>query len=185
LTVVARSSGTLIEPIWNAEPADQSLRLTGWLGNPLERDNLDSWMDQGTLIGWVTDLSAWKIEAFVGESDVLEIGVGAFARVRMDQRPDQELRGRVTKIDAQPLTEVPHTLRGDSRLPVRSDGRQTLIPEETTYRVTIEFELSSSEYSNSFASLESLAAVRIDSTPKSVSERLIRYIRRTFRTEAI
>ncbi len=185
LTLVARSSGTLIEPIWNIEPTDHSFRLAGWHGNPLDQENREAWMDQGTLVGWVADLSIWRIEAFVGESDVLEIRVGAAARIRLDQRPSQELRGRVTKIDSQPLTDVPHTLRGDSRLPVRSDGRQTLTPEETTYRLTIEFDAPAVASSTLLASHESLAAVRIQSFPKSLSERLRRYVRRTFRAEAI
>jgi len=185
LTVVARSAGTLIEPIWNTEPADQSLRLAGWRGNPLDRENLNSWMEQGTLVGWVADLSAWKIEAFVGESDVLEIRVGAAARVRLDQRPHHELRGKVSRIDSQPLTEVPYAIRGDSRLAVRGNGHQSVIPEETTYRVTIELQRPTDRSFASLASHESLAAVRIQSVPKSVYERLIRYVTRTFRVDAL
>lgn len=185
LTVVARTSGTLIEPIWNTEPADPNLRLAGWRGNPLDHENLDSWMEQGTLLGWVADLSSWEIEAFVGESDLLEIHVGAAARIRLDQRPNHELRGVVSRIDSQPLTEVPHSFRGDSRLAARSDGRQSLIPEETTYRVTIEFDPSIQGMLTSFASHESLAAVRIESMPKTCYERFVRYFTRTFRFDAI
>jgi hypothetical protein len=182
--IVSRAAGTLIEPPWNGVQHDQELGLRGWEGNPLDLQNLGAWIEQGTLLGWVADLSAWNVECFVGESDVLQIRVGAAARLRFDQRPNNELTGRVMKIDPQPLTEVPRTIRGDSRFPTRIRGDRAVVPEETTYRVTIELQTAPADFPTQPASHESLASVRIESTPKSFFERSIRYIRQTFRLES-
>ena len=141
---------------------------------------MGGWYEQGTLIGWICDRSQWRVEAFIGESDVLLIELGAVARVQLDRSPFQILVGKVVRIDRQPLEDIPAALLGDPRLPGQVQTRTRSKMEETTYRVIID--LDEPKLDTAF---QSLASVRIQSTPKTVSQRFWRYLQRTFRTETL
>jgi len=179
LTLTARTDGTLIEPVWDVNPQQPETALRNWQGNPLDAVNRQAWFEQGTLLGWVADLDDFRAEAFVGESDVLQIAVGAVARVRLDRNPSDELAGKITRIDLQPVVEIPHSLQGDPRLPVRSDRGRGVRTEESTYRVIIQLDSPLQDVSS-----EAVATVRVEASTKSLFQRLVRYLRRTFRGDA-
>jgi putative peptide zinc metalloprotease protein len=180
LVVVARTSGDFLEPYWDTDQKETVGKLTGWKGNPISNTNTGGWYEQGTLLGWICDRSQWRVEAFVGESDVLLIELGASARVQLDRSPFQILVGKVMRIDRQPLEDIPAALLGDPRLPGQVQTRTRSKMEETTYRVIID--LDEPRLNTAF---QSLASVRIQSTPKTVSQRVWRYLQRTFRTETL
>lgn len=185
LTVLANSPGVLFEPSWdpNTEVLDANQangNLVSWQGNPLDATSLGGWFEQGTLLGWVVDPNRWRVEVFVSESDVLQIASSAAATVQLDRHPYMLLGGRIISIDKQPLVDVPQVLNTDRRLQtlVQHNGQRRT--EETTYRVIVE--LQQQQFAASF---KSLATVRIKTRPKTIADRIWRYVQRTFRSGAI
>lgn len=177
--LVANTSGMLIEPARRAARSPRSRQLGRWSGSPLETANENAWIERGTLLGWVGTPNDWQVEAFVAESDVEELTLSANCRIRVDQRPGVEFLGRVAKIGQSPLREVPNVLAGDPRIPLASRGSDVNTPEQTTYRVTIRVDQALPALPH-----EALANIRIDGEPKSLAERLLRFIRKTFRADS-
>ena len=178
LTIAAATSGTLIEPAFAETARATEPRLTGWQGNPTAPENRGAWIEKGTLLGWIGNLNQWQVEAFVKETDAVEIASRTDVRVRPDQRPWQELSGRITKIDQQPLAEIPKVLRQDHRLHDAAGPRESAAPSETAYRVTITLDQSTPWLPN-----HSLVGVRIGGKPMPLVDRIQRYLRQTFRID--
>jgi HlyD family secretion protein len=60
----------------------------------------------GTILMAIADLSVMEVEVEVDETDVIGVGIGQQAEVRVDAFPDQTIKGKVTEIGSSALQKV-------------------------------------------------------------------------------
>ena len=94
--------------------------------------------------------------------------------------PFLEWMGRVVKVDQEPLTQVPELLSGDHRLPRSGSTSAADRPEETSYRITVVVDEPDFAFPH-----QAIAGLRVAGRPKTVFERALKYLRKTFRADIL
>ena len=177
--LIANLNGKVLDPPWRKGDESQG-RIGSWTGSPLDPANRNAWVEKGTLLAWIGDPRQWEVEAFISESDLLEMVADARCRIRIDQMPSAEWEGRVVKVDREPMSNVPDLLSGDDRLPKSRSGPGAERPEETTYRVTIVVDEPGVTFPH-----RAVAAVRIAGQPKTIVRRTLKHLRKSFRADIL
>lgn len=175
LKVYASAAGTIFEPTWSRANSVDASQLERWSGNPLCSANLGGLFEQGTLLGWIVPEGSWRFDGYVPESEVTRILEDSTVEIQLDRDPFQTLSGRVVRIDAQPLEQLPPLLSGDNRLPISAGFGESALTE-MCYRVTMEGGTLPDHIS-----LRTLGTVRIKVQPRSILQRIKAYLSRHLR----
>ncbi len=101
---------------FHAPPTDEefpSAVLPKWYGSPLEKQNIGSWVEKGTLLGWLVDRQKPRFELYLSESDVSLLSRSDTVWIRLDHDPWRALKGVIVDVGSEPIEEVPTALIGD------------------------------------------------------------------------
>lgn len=101
-----------------------------------------SWLKPQDAIGTLVNASSWTVEAWVEESDLQNLGIGAVGRFYPANRIDNPLQVTVVGVDTARTSALPHpgmsTDHGGS-IPTVMDGRAE-VPREALYLVRLKVE---------------------------------------------
>lgn len=130
LTIAAPRDGVLLAPPKRAEDRTR-IALTQWYGTPLDRENLGSYLEEGTLLCEIGEPDQLEAMAMLDESDLEQVRVGQSAAVMIDQLDRVPLDASIIDIarasENSEVQTMVSTLQPDDRS-----------PGEVRYRVRLE-----------------------------------------------
>lgn len=175
LNIVSLADGIFLPPP-ATEPISRSDLPKQWSGTPVDAQNTDSWIERGTLLGYVGDPRNAKLVACVTEKDIEAIAIGQPVSFYLDGGGSQTIAGHVSEVSRIPIDDVPKSLSVAGLV----TGKPTsggLVPVETSYFVII---LPDKESGVAPHALYSVGRVRIGIRKSSLLQRFSRFLRQTF-----
>lgn len=148
--------------------------LKPWTGFPLERQNIGAHFEKGVLLGWIVDRSLPVVEAFVSETDLNRLSVGARTSVRVDHQVATTLQGVITTVGTEPIAFLPTEMQGDWHVMAQPDAQGRWIPETPMFRVVVRLDLPPQDLL-----LGSKAMVLIETQSLTLSQQVYRFLRQT------
>lgn len=163
-------------------PASSKTRgqLEAWQGSPLDRRNIDSTLEKGTLLCLVGSPS--PVEAFlvVDQADVNFVRKGQRVRLQLDEAPGKVLDGRIVELANLDLKVVPRELVSGNETPVRVDEKGIARPLATSYQARVV--LDGADDAKFLPGTRGRARILAD--PQSLAQRVWRFLQRTFNLRA-
>jgi len=98
LTVTAPASGVIVGAADVEHAEEEGSRLSRWSGSPLDRCNLGSWVESGTVLCSVAEPGQMEALLRIDQQDVAEVSPGQLVRIRLDSAPTQILEGKVLEV---------------------------------------------------------------------------------------
>jgi putative peptide zinc metalloprotease protein len=114
--------------------------LTGTLVDLAEPLGIGEWVKPGELLGIVADMSASRIDAYIGEADLDRIAAGTHATFVPGDIAAGRVPAEVTGIDRtaiRVLTDQELASINGGTIASRQGPNETLVPENPVYRVTL------------------------------------------------
>lgn len=99
------------------------------------------WVKSRQPLAMLADDKSWVVEAYLPETDVGRVTIGANVRVRLREKNPYFIRGVVDSIDISPLASLPHSmLDASSGGPIATavHGKDKLQPRDVLFRVRID-----------------------------------------------
>lgn len=177
LVVRSPVSGTVLAPprITARPPAPG--RLVTWTGTPLDPINRGSYLEAGTLVCLVGDPRRLLAVAFVDQGDVEFVTPGQHVELRIEQLPGEAVAGVIEEVARIDVEAEPRQLSALGGLPSRVDAYGVARPLTTAYQARIALDLPSDH--TLLAGAPGTCRIRVP--PQSLGQRLVRYVRSTFR----
>jgi hypothetical protein len=175
LAIVSPVAGTVLPPPSVPPAARDDDKLARWSGTPLERRNLGSYLEVGTLLCLVGEANRFEAVLHVGQNDVELVRPGQRARMVLDHLPGQVFWGEVTELAKLDLDVMPRELAAAGDLPARSDERGLARPLDTWYQARVRFD---QDPLHSVARVHGTAKISV--LPRSLGAQLARYLKQTF-----
>ncbi|MEQ8209092.1 MAG: hypothetical protein RH917_04605 [Lacipirellulaceae bacterium] len=139
LSVRSPRDGALFPDRYRLAVAD-STQLPSWQGSPLERENLECYLEAGdtlALVGKSDDLEAIVL---LSQEDVEQIAPGSLVEMRLEHAPDKLWTGTVRQVARNPVEEIPPAILAEGSISMRIDPSGDARPTDTHYYATVEFE---------------------------------------------
>ncbi|MCY2991809.1 MAG: hypothetical protein NTY19_28625 [Planctomycetota bacterium] len=176
LTLRAPACGTVLRPPRVSGHMPWPTQLSGWSGTPLDDRNCGSFLKSGTLFCLVGDPARLQGLALLDQADVEFVQPGQRVHLKFNQRPERTFHGTVQELAKLDLDAEPRLLAAVGSLPTRTDryGAPHLLT--TAYQARLELD----EHPERLLS-GAPGRCKIDVAPQSLGQRLIRFLRRTFR----
>ncbi len=138
LALTAPRDGIVISPPWKPRQRPQGrVNLEMWHGSPLEKKNLDSTLEPGTIFCYVGDPKALDAVLIVDQSYREFLMPGQSLKLKLNEFPDLVFHGTVGEIEEQTLDSVPVQLSvragGDVPTSTQQDGTEK--PDSAAFRV--------------------------------------------------
>jgi hypothetical protein len=119
---------------------ETSTVLPKYYGSPLERHNVGTWIEKGTLLGWLVDRHKPRFELYVSEADVSVLSLSDTVWIRLDHDPWRVVKGAIVDVGSEPIEEVPNALVGDWQFQGNWGGRDLEQTKNPFFRVLVEAE---------------------------------------------
>lgn len=174
LKLTAPIAGTVLPPRQRTEPPTAG-ELPTWTGTPLDRENVGSYLDTGTLVCRVGDPRRLEAVSVVDQSDIEFVKIGQRVALQFDSLPGEVIWGKVAEIAAIDLDVVPPELIAMGKVPTVTDEDGTSRPASTSYQVRVTIEKHDRPL---LLWTSGRAKIRVAS--QSLGNRIYRYLRHTF-----
>ena len=174
LVLRAPKAGWVIQPPWRSDSSHNSIDLPAWTGSPLDEENLGCYLERGTLVCLVGDLSHGEAVALVDETDVAHIRIGQQARVQFALALDQIFVGKVVEIAEVKAKADPTELLAQQETAIQHGELSNQESGRASYQVRIEIKGSSPEL------LGARGKAKILVEPQTLAKRIARWASRTF-----
>lgn len=148
--------------------------LKPWTGFPLEPQNIGAHFEKGVLLGWVVNRNTPVLEAFISETDLNRLALGARTFVRVDHQVFTTLAGEITAIGTEPIAFLPIEMQGDWHVMAQPDAQGRWIPESPMFRVIVRLD----EPPEGLL-LGGKATVLIETQPLTLAQQAYRFLRQT------
>ncbi|MEP3480617.1 MAG: hypothetical protein ABJZ55_15310 [Fuerstiella sp.] len=166
---VIRPPRSRIQPVGQKFQQQQQF----WTGTPLDKKNVNTWLDEQTIVAWIGEDQDLRVLCYVAERDIEFVSQGAVAEVTFDSSPGDVISGQVTRLTKTAETKVPQELSAKGFLAVGSEGA----PLTTVFAVYVRID---SDQVTGLPPLYSTGQVSIVCQPRSLSQRTWRLLRHTF-----
>ncbi len=138
LSLTAPQNGTVVSPPWKPKQTPQNRgELATWWGSPLEKTNIDSTLEPGTVFCYVGNPAALEAVLVVDQSYREFLAPGQKLKLKLNEFPGLVLTGEVDEIEEQALDTVPVQLTtragGDVPTSTQRDGSER--PDSAAFRV--------------------------------------------------
>jgi putative peptide zinc metalloprotease protein len=177
LTLTAPIAGRVLVPpsMVSRQPPGE---LASWSGNPLDERNLGSYLETGTLLCRVGDPQRTEAVLIIDQTDVEFVRRGQRVRIQFNHLPGTALAGTILEVAEIDLKVAPRDLIDHEDLPTRTDGSGVRRLLSTAYQARVRFDKHAQPL---FIGAQGRA--KIDVAPRSLYDRLSRYLSRTFHFE--
>jgi len=98
LVVRAPVAGTVVAPPRVENGTDEEGQLATWSGSPLEKKNLGSWLEPGTVLCTLADPGRLEALLAIDQADVAEVRPGQKVRLQIDSAGMLVLEGEVLQV---------------------------------------------------------------------------------------
>jgi putative peptide zinc metalloprotease protein len=148
LRLIAPCDGVVVAAPQTPEPKADSARvqLASWNGTPLDRKNLDCFLDERQHVCSIAPDDKFQATLLVDQQDRNDIRVGDEVQLKFDHLPDKTYRGKVEKISDRHLEFVPQLLSNKlgGEVPTTTDdqGRERLVSAAYQTTVVLEEDIS-------------------------------------------
>ena len=151
-------------------------KFAGLATSPTHASHLGSTVERGTLLGWFTPKKKVVFQTLVPEADIKWLRIGMAARCLLDSEPVRAIHCIVQKISPEPIEEIPRELLGDPMVVAVRNQKGTFQPETPHYIITLQ-----SQSIVAGKAKGSVGSVHFQLEPKTLGERVLDYLRATFR----
>ena len=139
LTLTAPRAGTVLPPPWKPKEEDPGGQLATWAGTPLERQNVDCFLTEGTLFCQIGDPELMEAILVVDQADIDFIKEGQRVEIKLDELPHDLFEGQVVEIAKIDLKVSSRRLstKGGGELATKTDPSGIERPMSTSYQVRV------------------------------------------------
>lgn len=173
LLLKSSRDGVIRPPRSRTQPLGQKFQQQFWTGTPLDSKNVNTWLNEQTIVAWIGNDDDLRVLCYVPERDIEFINEGAPVEVSFDSSPGDVMSGRVTRLTKTAETRVPQELNAKGLIAVDSEGG----PLATVFAVYVRID---SDQATCLPPLYSTGQVSIDCEPRSLGRRAWRLLRHTF-----
>lgn len=117
--------------------SDQEQHLPDWQGQPLDRQQVGSFLETGTWLCSVGGREDWQATAWVSPGQVKSLSPGMKVRLRLPHQPGVILDGEVASLSRVNSVDVPAVVAADFPRPADSNRGSSSPPAESLYQVRI------------------------------------------------
>jgi putative peptide zinc metalloprotease protein len=184
LQITAPRAGTVIPPprVEAPKPTDE-VQLAEWSGTPLEPENLGAAMTPDgphNMLCQIGDARAWEAVLVVDQDDVDLVQEGQQVELMCEQSTWLVLDSKIERRATDAMTQAPLRLASTSGgpLPAKPERDGAIRPLSTSFQAIALVDDTSGMLRNG---LTGRAKIRV--APKTIGERILRYLLRTFNFE--
>lgn len=177
LTLLAPSSGTVVEPPANSALPRDDRELPTYTGSPLAPDNRGCYLERGDLFCLISCSEEFDAIALVDETEVTRVRPGQQARIQLEHAPAEVLTGEVMEVAELNTETAPAELAALHDVETRRDTTNSRKPARTMYQVRLQ--LASA---GKLSIIGSRATVKIQVDSQTLVERLTQFLKQTFFT---
>ena len=181
LRIVAPASGTVIPPVRTPDrKQDDEVQLAGWTGTPLDPENLGAALSpqgQQNLLCQIGDPNAWDAIMVIDQDDVDLVAEGQTVRLMFEQSAYHVFVSTVANRATDVLTAAPPRLASTNGGPLAAQATPegTVRPLDTSYQA-----IARLDDPRGMLRTGLIGRARIETRPRTIAERLYRYLSRTF-----
>ncbi len=173
LTLRAPHGGVVFPPR-RPEPVEDQATLEPWTGTPLDPENLGCFLERGTPFCTIGEPGKLEAVCYVGEDDIGWVQLGQAVQLRLPLAPQSNFVGRVTRVSAGPVHELPPEIVASGLLTAQSNDN-SLQPASPLYEVGVEL----AELDDTLP-IRVVSRGRISIGQRSLAARLVTFLRKTF-----
>jgi len=140
LTITAPAAGRIVAADYRTEPPDLPDRsLPKWHGTPLDRRNLDGWVDIRTQILSIAPGDELEAVLYLPQVHRNEVTVGQPVSLKLDALPGRVIRGEISEMSFEQAEIVPIALSTKAGGPLATESLpdQTERLQELTYQAKV------------------------------------------------
>ncbi len=181
LELVAPAAGTILPPPHRREStADERLELASWSGSPLNERNLGATLvpdGAQNLFCQVGDPDRWDAVLVINQRDLDLVSEGQEVRLMFEQSPYYVFLSTVQYLATRELSALSPQMASTSGgpVPAQTSPDGTVRPLTTMYQGVVQLDNSLGLFRNGL-----IGQARIKTKPRTLANRLYRYLSRTF-----
>ena len=178
LTLRAPTEGVILPPRPRRESEETASRerLPDWSGSPLDQNNLGATLRTGTEFCQVGQLDQFEAIIAVDQNDVEYVEEGQRVELLLDHLSQRVLEGTIVEIAEIDIEVAPPELIAHDDFPTTVDSDGTPRPVSTAYQARVRL-----EDADETLVLRGTGRSRIESSPRSIADRTLAFLSRTFR----
>jgi putative peptide zinc metalloprotease protein len=181
MRIVAPTSGTIIPPPRAADrPRDEDAELPMWSGTPFDASNLGANLSSDgpqNLFCQIGDPNAWEALLVIDQDDVDLVREGQQVRLMFDESAYHVYVSTITQSSTDVMDQAPARLASTNGgpLPAQAEPDGTVRPISTSSQAVAPLDNSTGLLRNGL-----IGRARITTEPRTLSQRIGRYLSRTF-----
>ncbi len=178
LTLRAPIAGVVLPPPLrkSSEDTADDESLPQWAGTPLDRENLGASLDTGTVFCQIGHANQFEAIVAVDQDHVEYVSKGQRVELLIDHVSDRVLEGTIVEVAEIDIDVAPRELVTHDDFPTTLDSNGIPRPVSTAYQARIRLDETDAQLI-----LRGTGRTRIDSAPRSLADRTLTFLRRTFR----
>ena len=190
LTLKAPVAGVVIPPPSNDRSQADDRELSSWTGTPLDKKNLGTTIDASTVFCRIGNPELLEVRMAVEQSDIDEVWPGQRVEVMLNQSADFVYIGQIERRSSEPLQATPPQLSSLSGGNLATEVDEAGVPRPLSPHYDVVAALiaspdmsASARESHDLLRIGLTGRAKIHTSPKTIAQRLYRYLARTFNFE--
>lgn len=177
LLLVAPIDGIVVSPDWRPNRQLPGGRLPSWHGTPLQKYNLQTFLEPSTLLCSIGDPKRLEAVLIVGENRVPFIELGNNVQMILEEYPSIRLFGTVFEKESRKMQSVPTqmTTEAGGEIPTKAEEDGTKSPAAASYRVSVLL-----DNPDEMIRVGMTGRAKIQVRPKTLSQRLMLLVNELF-----
>lgn len=178
LTLRSPIAGVVLPPPSrdDSEAASDDERLPKWKGTPLDRQNLGATLGTGTEFCQIGQPDRFEAIVAVDQNNVEFVSEGQRVELLIDHLGERLLEGTIVEVAEIDIDVAPPELIAHDDFPTTLDSDGIPRPVSTAYQARIRLDETDAPLI-----LRGTGRTRIESAPRSLADRTLTFLRRTFR----
>ena len=179
LRIFAPEAGVVMAAPRVPESPDDDRRLPTWSGSPLDRENLGTVLLPSTKLCLIGDPENLEAHMVIDQNDIALVQKGQEVDIMLDQSADHVYTSQIEEKSAENLKETPRRLSGlhGGKIPSQMDQTGTDRPLKPYYEAVAALP------DDGILRVGLVGQARIKTAPRTLGQRLWRYVTRTFNFE--
>jgi putative peptide zinc metalloprotease protein len=176
LTLRAPAAGTVLPPPEKPKKPSEDGRLAAWSGSPFDAHNVGAFLEESVLFCQIGDPAQWQASLVIDQADVEFVRQGQAVRIKLDELPHDTLSGTIDEIARLDLKVSPRQLsnKAGGELATRTDADGRERPLSASYQARVSIDDAEGVLR------QGLRRARIATAPRTIGQRLWRYVTQTF-----
>jgi putative peptide zinc metalloprotease protein len=182
LTLIASRAGTVLPPTLEPNRSQSEDQLSTWFGSPLDPENLGATLMLGTKFCQIGDPNHLEARLVIDQGDVELVAPGNPVAIMLEQSAGIVHHSEIESVASEDLKMSPvhlSSLHGGA-LPTKMDEGGVARPLSPVFEAVVPLVPSPGEEARGHMRIGLVGQARITTAPRTLGNRLWRYIQRTF-----